>query len=284
LSPDNDDELRRSIEALTAAGGAKSDRDEALPVIDRLLAALEEGRVRAAEPWGDGWRINAWVKRGILLAFRVGQDRGHDIGPAFHFRDRDTLPTWSPNVADRNVRIVPGGSAVRRGVFLGDGVVVMPPAYVNVGAWVGEGSMVDSHVLVGSCAQVGQGVHLSAAAQIGGVLEPVRAMPVVVEDGVFVGGGCGIYEGTRVEAGAVLAPGVVLTRAVPVYDLVRGEVYRAGPEAPLIVPKGAVVVPGSRPARGAFARAEGLHLQTPVITKYRDDGTAAALALEDALR
>ena len=228
--------------------------------------------------------LATWVKEGILLAFRHGADGAGGLPPYFHFRDRETLPTWSPDGCGRSIRIVPGGTTVRRGAHLGDGVVVMPPAYVNVGAYVGPGTMVDSHALVGSCAQIGRGVHLSAAVQIGGVLEPVGALPVIVEDHVFAGGGVGIYEGTRVGARAVLAPGVILTRALPLYDLVRERVYRAEPGKPLLVPGGAVVVPGARSAGGAFAESHGLRLQAPVIVKYRDAGTDAALALEEALR
>jgi len=260
-------------------------REQALPVVAALLDALEGGELRAAQPVeGGGWRVNRWVKQGILLAFRVGANRGEVVPPTFHFRDRDTLPTWNPNTVTRSVRVVPGGTSVRRGAHLADGVVVMPPAYVNVGAWVGEGSMVDSHALVGSCAQLGRNVHLSAAAQIGGVLEPIGALPVVVEDDVFVGGNCGIYEGTRVSRGAVLAPGVILTRAVPVFDLVHETVLRASTERPLVIPPRAIVVPGSRPARGEFAAQSGVQLHTPVIVKFRDETTDSALALEEALR
>ena len=278
----SDQDLRLAIREV--AGRPDPDRDEALPLVERLLEALEEGRVRAAEPRDGEWRVQRWVKLGILLGFRVGLDVAFELPPVLHFRDRDTFPTWDPNESPRRVRIVPGGSSVRRGAFVGDGVVVMPPAFINVGAYVGAGSMIDSHALVGSCAQVGEGVHLSAAVQLGGVLEPVGALPVIVEDNAFVGGGCMVFEGTRVGAGAVLAPGVVLTRAVSIFDLVREEIYRAGAESPLVVPPGAVVVPGARPARGTFAAREGLTLQTPVITKYRDPGTDAALALEEALR
>ena len=258
-------------------------REVALPLVDGLLTALEEGRVRAAEPTADGWRVCRWVKQGILLGFRVGKDRDQDLPPTFHFRDRDTFPTRRTSSGEGAPRIVPGGTSVRRGAYLGRGVVVMPPAYINVGAFVGEGTMVDSHALVGSCAQIGRGVHLSAAAQVGGVLEPIGGLPVIVEDGAFVGGGCGLYEGTRVGAGAVLAPGVVLTRAVSVYDLVHERVLRGG-EQPLTIPEAAVVVPGTRPARGKFAEARGIQLQTPVIVKYRDRTTDAALVLEEALR
>jgi 2,3,4,5-tetrahydropyridine-2-carboxylate N-succinyltransferase len=278
----NLDELRLAIEELAGAGDPPA--DSAAAVVGALLEALEAGEIRAASPVGDEWKVNPWVKQGVLLAFRVGANRGGALEPFFHFRDRETLPTWSPEGCGRNVRLVPGGTTVRRGAFLGDGVVVMPPAYVNVAAYVGEGSMVDSHALVGSCAQVGRNVHLSAAAQIGGVLEPVGALPVIVEDDVFVGGGAGVYEGTRVRRGAVLAPGVILTRAVPVFDLVRERVLRATAERPLTLPEGAVVVPGARPAAGSFAREHGLQLQAPLIVKYRDRSTDAALALEEALR
>jgi len=276
------DELRADVERLAA--DRAPDRKRGLPVLDRLLCALEAGVVRAAEPEGDGWRVNAWVKRGILLGFRLGRNVGGSLFPIFYFRDRDTFPTRDPTVDGGDVRIVPGGTTVRRGAHLGDGVVVMPPAYVNVGAWVGAGAMVDSHALVGSCAQIGKRVHLSAAAQIGGVLEPVGAAPVIVEDGAFVGGGCGVYEGVRVGAGAVLAPGVVLSGAVPVFDLVHETTIRPQQGSPLVIPRGAVLVPGSRPARGAFAAAEGLHMQAPLIVKYRDEDTAAALVLEEVLR
>jgi 2,3,4,5-tetrahydropyridine-2-carboxylate N-succinyltransferase len=276
------EELRTAIEDL--ATSAEPPPSRAKPVIEALLEALEDGRVRAAEPGPAGWQVNRWVKLGIVLAFRVGSNRSGGLPPWFHFRDRDTLPTWSPEGCPRDVRLVPGGTTVRRGAYLADGVVVMPPAYVNVGAFVDEGSMVDSHALVGSCAQVGRRVHLSAAAQVGGVLEPVGARPVILEDEVFVGGGAGVYEGTQVGHGAVIAPGVILTRSVPVYDLAREEILRAGPEIPLVIPERAVVVPGARPAAGEFGQAHGLQIQTPVIVKYRDSTTDVALALEDALR
>jgi 2,3,4,5-tetrahydropyridine-2-carboxylate N-succinyltransferase len=276
------DQLRRAIKKFAAQDDVTA--TAAAPVIEALLQALEDGLARAAEPGPAGWQVNRWVKQGILLAFRVGANRGGGLAPWFHFRDRENLPTWSPEGCSRNVRLVPGGTTVRRGAHLGDGVVVMPPAYVNIGAYVGQGSMVDSHALVGSCAQVGSGVHLSAAAQVGGVLEPVGALPVIIEDDVFVGGGAGIYEGTQVGAGAVLAPGVTLTRAVRVYDLVREESLHAAADRPLSIPARAVVVPGTRPATGEWGRAHGLQVQTPLIVKYRDRSTDAALALEDALR
>jgi 2,3,4,5-tetrahydropyridine-2-carboxylate N-succinyltransferase len=273
------DELRREIEQTSAL--AEPPRERSRLLVEALLAALERGELRAAEPSPVGeWSVNAWVKQGILLAFRVGQDRDFDLPPVFHFRDRDTLP---PRF-DAGARVVPGGTTIRRGSHVGRGVVVMPPAFVNVGAWVGEGTMIDSHALVGSCAQIGNRVHLSAGAQIGGVLEPIGALPVIVEDDVFVGGGCGLFEGVRVGAGAVLAPGVILTRSVPLYDLVREELLRADGNRPLSIPAGAVVVPGSRRASGSFAERHGLQLTAPVVVKYRDAGTDAALLLESALR
>lgn len=275
-------DLRETVERLAAR--EEPPGEEARKAVTELLRALEAGVVRAAEPGPDGWRACSWVKQGILLGFRLAANRVEDLPPVFHFRDRESFPTQDAVRGPRDVRIVPGGTTVRSGAFLGDGVVIMPPAYVNVGAFVGDGTMVDSHALVGSCAQLGRRVHLSAAAQIGGVLEPVGAVPVVVEDDAFVGGGCGVYEGTRVSRNAVLAPGVILTRATPLYDTVRDRIWRAEGDRPLIVPEGAVVVPGSRPAAGRLARRHGLHVQTPIVVKYRDGRTAAALELEDALR
>ena len=275
------DALRETIDRL--AGEVDPDRDDARAAVGSLLDALEAGTLRAAEPTPSGWIVNAWVKRGLLLAFRCGVNVGLAV-PPFHFRDRDTLPTQDPAAGGRNVRVVPGGSTVRRGAFLAEGVVVMPPAFVNVGAHVGAGTMIDSHALVGSCAQIGAHVHLSAAVQVGGVLEPQGAMPVIVEDDAFVGGGCGLDEGTRVGRGAVLAPGVVLTRAVTLYDLAQERTIVADGSGVLVVPERAVVVPGSRPAGGDWARARGLSLYAPVIVKYRDEQTDAAAALEEGLR
>jgi 2,3,4,5-tetrahydropyridine-2,6-dicarboxylate N-succinyltransferase len=241
--------------------------------VEELLAALESGEVRAATRDGDGtWQVHGWVKHGILTAFRVS-----DLVEMSGGVDKSLVPARTWSVAD-GVRVVPGGSAVRRGAHVARGVVVMPPSYVNIGGWVGADSMVDSHVLVGSCAQVGSGVHLSAAVQLGGVLEPVGARPVVVEDDAFVGAQCGLYEGVVVRSGAVLAPGVLLTSSTVLHDLVHGRTV-AGE-----VPEGAVVVPGSRPARGGYAETHGLSLYAPVIVKYRDAGTDAATLLEDALR
>ena len=256
---------------------------EARSVFERFLGGLERGEVRAAEPGPEGWRVNGWVKKGILLGFRLG--RVVELEPAgpLRFFDKDTLLPRRLALAD-GVRLVPGGSAVRSGAYVGPGVVVMPPAYVNVGAHVGEGSMIDSHALVGSCAQVGRRVHLSAGAMLGGVLEPVGALPVIVEDDVLVGGNCGIYEGTIVGRRAVLGSGVLLTGSVTVYDLPRRATYRRTADAPLRIPEGAVVVPGSRRLADPFAERHGLALATPVIVKYRDEKTDAAAALEEALR
>jgi 2,3,4,5-tetrahydropyridine-2-carboxylate N-succinyltransferase len=256
--------------------------------VDSLLGALERGAVRAAERDADGtWRAVPWVKRGILLGFRVGRIVDMSVQPqagvTLPFFDKHTYPPQPMTVAN-GVRLVPGGSSVRRGAYLAPGVVCMPPMYVNVGAWIGAGTMVDSHALVGSCAQIGERVHLSAAAQIGGVLEPVNASPVVIEDDVLVGGNCGVYEGTIVRAKAVLAAGVILTRGTPVYDLVHERVYRATADHPLEIPAGAVVVPGARQVAAGWGAEQGLSLQTPVIVKYRDERTDLATALEGWLR
>ena len=274
--------LSEQVEALFALPAEALGAD-ARAVFDAFLAGLEGGAIRAAEPGPEGWRVNGWVKKGILLGFRLG--RVVELPPAgpLRFFDKDTFPPRRLTVAD-GVRVVPGGSAVRSGAYLGPGVVVMPPAYVNVGAWVGEGSMIDSHALVGSCAQVGRRVHLSAGAMLGGVLEPVGALPVIVEDDVLVGGNCGVYEGTIIGRRAVLGSGVLLTGSVTVYDIPRQATYRRGPDAPLRIPEGAVVVPGSRRASAGFAERHGLHLYTPIIVKYRDEKTDASAALEEALR
>jgi len=250
----------------------------------RLLDALASGEVRAAERDADGeWHANAWVKQGILLGFRLGVVEDRSMDGTFRFFDKDTLPGRPTTLADK-VRLVPGGTTVRHGAYLASGVICMPPAFVNIGAYVDEGTMIDSHALVGSCAQIGKRVHLSAAAQVGGVLEPINATPVIVEDDVLVGGGCGIYEGTVVRARAVLAPGTVLTGSTPVFDIVREKVYRRGPGGTLEIPAGAVVVPGARALKNRAAEQWGLSLYAPVIVKYRDERTDAATLLEEALR
>ena len=268
------------------AAGAAADRERARDVFARLRAALSAGDVRAAEPdpsTPSGWRVNAWVKQGILLGFRFGDvvDMSADHGK-WPFFDKDTMPLKRFDAAS-GVRMVPGGSTVRDGAFLAPGVVCMPPMYVNVGAYVGSGTMIDSHALVGSCAQIGQRVHVSAAAQIGGVLEPVGALPVIVEDEVLVGGNCGVYEGAIVKRRAVLASGTVLTGSTPLYDLPNGRIIEPS-NGPLIVPEGAVVVPGTRPVSSGMGRTWGLAVATPVIVKYRDEKTDARTALEEWIR
>ncbi len=249
-----------------------------------LREALEAGEVRAAEPDAGsptGWRVNAWVKQGILLGFRLGTMEA--LGKDLSFVDKHTYPARR-FTAEQGIRLVPGGSSVRAGAYLARGVVAMPPMYVNAGAYVDEGTMIDSHALVGSCAQIGKRVHLSAAAQIGGVLEPVNASPVILEGDVLVGGNCGVYEGTIVRRRAVLAAGTVLTRGTPVYDVVRGKVLRAEGDQPLIIPEGAVVVPGARGISRGQGAEWGLSVYTPVIVKYRDEKTELSAALEEVLR
>jgi 2,3,4,5-tetrahydropyridine-2-carboxylate N-succinyltransferase len=299
--------------------------DEFYQAFDELKAALNAGRVRAAEPDASsptGWKVNTWVKKGILLGFRIGRvvEMASDPSPvppggtpspqgrglaskarnaglkagatvtggnsgaaAWQFRDKHTFPL-KRIPAEQNVRVVPGGSSIRDGCYIGKGVVCMPPMYVNVGAYVDDGALIDSHALVGSCAQVGKRVHVSAAAQIGGVLEPIGAMPVIIEDDVLVGGNCGVYEGTIVKQGAVLAAGTIITGSTPVYDLVRDTVYRREGEQPLVIPAGAVVVPGARAVTKRRGRELGISLYTPVIIKYRDEKTDQAVRLEELLR
>ena len=281
-------ELERRVEALWESGAKSPAGADTEATVSALLDALERGEVRAAvHGGGEGaqWTAVPWVKRGILCAFRVGEVREMAPAPgaAFPFFDKHTLPVRTYALGD-GVRLVPGGSSERRGAYLAPGVVCMPPMYVNVGAHVGAGTMIDSHALVGSCAQVGERVHLSAAAQIGGVLEPVNAAPVVIEDDVIVGGNTGVFEGTVVREGAVLAAGVVLTRGTPVYDLVRETIHRATPGSPLVIPPRAVVVPGARNVKGGWAAAHGLALQAPVIVKYRDEKTDLSTMLEQWLR
>lgn len=283
--------LQQEIERYFAAGAAAIGEPAALEAFTRLRGELSSGRVRSAEPDPAaplGWRVNAWVKQGILLGFRIGQlvaFGNHDLS----FVDKGTFPARS-FAPEQGIRIVVGGSSVREGAYLARGVICMPPMYVNVGAYVDEGTLVDSHALVGSCAQIGRRVHLSAAAQVGGVLEPVNANPVIIEDDALVGGNCGIYEGTIVRRGAVLAAGTVLTRGTPVYDIVNGIIHKAEPSGtnaeakPLVIPAGAVVVPGSRAITRGRASEWGLSLYAPVIVKYRDDKTDLSATLEDLLR
>jgi len=276
------DDLAGRILAYSAAPSRDAMPAGAIEAVNELLDALERGEVRAAQKQPDGtWTAVRWVKTGILLGFRLGDLR--EYPGTLPFVDKHTYPVRA-FTSDKNVRIVPGGSSVRRGAYLAPGVVCMPPMYVNVGAYVGRGTMVDSHALIGSCAQIGENCHVSAAAQIGGVLEPVNAAPVVVEDDVLVGGNCGVYEGTIVRQKSVLAAGVILTRGTPVFDLVKETVYHGSAESPLEIPEGAVVVPGSRAIRSGWGADQGLGLQAPVIVKYRDEKTDLATTLETLLR
>jgi 2,3,4,5-tetrahydropyridine-2-carboxylate N-succinyltransferase len=245
--------------------------------------ALTSGEIRAAEKIDGKWKVNVWVKQGILLGFRLGEIAQMGSGECLSFVDKDTFPARKFTAADK-VRVVPGGSSARLGAYIAPSVICMPPMFINVGAYVDEGTMVDSHALVGSCSQIGKRVHLSAAAQIGGVLEPVNATPVIIEDDVLVGGNCGVYEGTLVRSRAVLGAGTILTRSTPLYDLVRGEVYRASDEKPLEVPENAVVVPGSRAVNKGKAEEWGISLYAPVIVKYRDEKTERGVELEEWLR
>jgi len=254
-------------------------------LFDAFKQALNEGRIRAAEPDAaspTGWRVNAWVKKGILLGFRIGRAIDMSI-MTLAFRDKHTYPLRQFD-ADAALRIVPGGSSIRDGCYIGQGVTCMPPMYINAGAYVDDGTMIDSHALVGSCAQVGKRCHISAASQIGGVLEPVGALPVIIEDDVLVGGNCGVYEGTVVKRGAVLGTGTILNRSTPVYDLVRGVVLRAEGDDPLVIPPEAVAIAGARAVTKGPGKEWGISVYTPVIVKYRDEKTGARIQLEDLLR
>jgi 2,3,4,5-tetrahydropyridine-2-carboxylate N-succinyltransferase len=279
------DLLRRSVERFADAGGELDDgaRAEAREVVDALLDALETGLVRAAVPDGEGWRTEAWVKRGVLLGFRIGEIVEMAPAGTMVFRDKETFP---PRAAEglSAVRIVPGGTAIRRGAYVGDGTILMPPAYVNVGAYVGPSSMIDSHALVGSCAQLGTGIHLSAGAQIGGVLEPPGAVPVVVEDGAFIGALSAVLEGVRVRRGAVIGAGVILTASTPVFDVSDERRVVPGDDGILEIPENAVVIAGTRPLSAPWAREQGLAGAAALIVKRRDEKTDARAALEEALR
>jgi 2,3,4,5-tetrahydropyridine-2-carboxylate N-succinyltransferase len=280
--------LKEQIETYYAQDWKTLDRAAAVRAFNEFKFFLNGGEIRAAQRTTDpavagGWIVNEWVKKGILLGFRLGELIDLSLNEQFRYFDKSTFPLKKLSL-EHQVRVVPGGTTIRDGVFLGKNVVIMPPAYINVGAFVDEGTLIDSHALVGSCAQIGKRVHISAGAQIGGVLEPVGAMPVIVEDDVLVGGNCGVYEGTVVKRRAVLGAGVVLTGSMPLYDLVKETVYRRTPTTPLVVPEGAVVVQGSRPLSTPFARQQQIALYTPVIIKYRDEKTDAATALEESLR
>ena len=282
--PDSISQLKSAIEAL-AGSSSIPNATEARLLFSDFRACLTRGEIRAAEKTKGRWTVNPWVKQGILLGFRLGELKEMSDGDVLNFIDKDTFPARRLTLADR-VRVVPGGSSIREGAYVAPSVVCMPPMYINVGAYVDEGTMVDSHALVGSCAQIGKRVHISAAAQLGGVLEPINASPVIIEDDVLIGGNCGVYEGTLVRSRAVLGAGTILTRSTPLYDLPKGEVYRASADVPLEVPEGAVVVPGSRAVTKGKGKAEewGLSLYTPVIVKYRDAKTESGIELEDWLR
>ncbi|MGO9520498.1 MAG: 2,3,4,5-tetrahydropyridine-2,6-dicarboxylate N-succinyltransferase [Candidatus Korobacteraceae bacterium] len=276
-------ELQQRIESLYAIGPDAAKFPGATEVFSQFRDALSAGAIRAAEKRDGHWQTNTWVKQGILLGFRIGKLAESGDPRVLSFVDKDTYPARHFSAAD-NVRVVPGGSSVRCGAYVAPSVVCMPPMYINVGAYVDEGTMVDSHALVGSCAQIGKRVHISAAAQIGGVLEPINASPVIIEDDVLIGGNCGVYEGTQIGARAVLGAGVILTRSTPLFDTVKGEIYRATEREPLCVPEGAVVVPGARAITKGKAAEWGLSLYTPVIVKYRDERTDRGVELEDMLR
>ena len=273
--------LRQEIERLFSTADIQR-TPATLGLFQQFRDALSAGKIRAAEKRDGQWRANAWVKQGILLGFQLSEPSETGSG-VLTFVDKDTFPPRNFRAED-GVRVVPGGSAIRQGAYVAPSVICMPPMYINVGAYVDEGTLVDSHALVGSCAQIGKRVHLSAAAQIGGVLEPVNAAPVIIEDDVLVGGNCGVYEGTLVRSRAVLGAGTILTRSTPLYDLVRNQIYRAEKDSPLVVPENAVVVPGSRAIKRGLAAEWGLSLYAPVIVKYRDQKTDAAIELEDLLR
>jgi 2,3,4,5-tetrahydropyridine-2-carboxylate N-succinyltransferase len=274
--------LKSAIERL-AATETTGRTTEARQIFLEFREQLTRGKIRAAEKINGEWHVNIWVKQGILLGFRIGELSETGANAGFSFVDKDTFPARRFTIKD-HVRLVPGGSSVREGAYVAPSVICMPPMFINVGAYVGEGTMVDSHALVGSCAQIGKRVHLSAATQIGGVLEPVNATPVIIEDDVLVGGNCGVFEGTLVRARAVLGAGTILTRSTPLYDIVRGEIYRAADDKPLEVPENAVVVPGSRALKKGHAAEWGLSLYAPVIVKYRDEKTDQRIELEEWLR
>jgi len=278
--------LKDQIELHYAQDVKTIDKPSALRAFNELKFFLNGGEVRAANRSSEaknGWIVHGWVKKGILLGFRLGELTDFSEKEHFHYFDKSTYPL-KRLTTDHNIRLVPGGSSIRDGAYVAKGVVIMPPAYINVGAYVDEGTMIDSHALVGSCAQVGKRVHLSAACQIGGVLEPIGALPVIIEDDVFVGGQCGVYEGTIVRRRAVLGAGVVLTGSSRLFDIPNKRIYTRTKDSPLIIPEGAVVVQGSRSLEGTFATSNGLSISTPIIIKYRDEKTDASTALEESLR
>lgn len=276
--------LEHDIEKYFSAGELNTpDKKKAMAAFKEMVKLLNAGTVRSAEKTGGVWKANTWVKKGILLGFRLGKNKDMSIYKQMLFFDKDTLPIKPMKLSD-GVRIVPGGSTIRTGAYIGKGVICMPPMYVNIGAYVDDNSLIDSHALVGSCAQLGKKIHLSAAAQIGGVLEPINSVPVIIEDEVMIGGNSGIYEGTIVQRRAVIGAGCIITGSTPVYDTVKGKVYRKTKDEPLVIPEGAVVVAGSRPLVNQYGIENHLSVYTPVIIKYRDEKTDAGTALEESLR
>ena len=262
---------------------SKKEAGKAEMVFKELLKLLNKGKVRSAEKINGEWKANQWVKKGILLGFRIGKLKDNSIDKSFRYFDKHTLKLKSIKLSD-NIREVPGGSSIRDGCYIGKGVICMPPMYINIGAYVDDNTLIDSHALVGSCAQLGKNIHLSAAAQIGGVLEPINSVPVIIEDDVMIGGNAGIYEGTIVKRRAVIGAGCVITGSTPVYDTVKGLVYKKTKEGPLIIPENAVVVAGSRPLKSQYGIENNLSIYTPIIIKYRDEKTDASTALEESLR
>lgn len=259
------------------------DKKKALEAFKEMVRLLNKGKVRSAEKQNNIWRANQWVKKGILLGFRLGKLKDMSIDKNYRFYDKHTLPLKPLKIAE-GVRVVPGGSSIRTGCYIGKGVICMPPMYVNIGAYVDDNTLIDSHALVGSCAQLGKKIHLSAAAQIGGVLEPINSVPVIIEDEVMIGGNSGIYEGTIVQRRAVIGAGCIITGSTPVYDTVKGKIYKKTKDEPLVIPEGAVVVAGSRPLKSQYGIENNLSIYTPVIIKYRDEKTDVSTALEESLR
>ncbi|MCC6865093.1 MAG: 2,3,4,5-tetrahydropyridine-2,6-dicarboxylate N-succinyltransferase [Ignavibacteria bacterium] len=276
--------LEQDIEKYFSTAELKpSEKNKAISAFKEMVKLLNNGEVRSAEKTNGKWKANSWVKKGILLGFKLGKNKDMSIDRQLFFFDKDTLPVKSMKVND-GVRIVPGGSSIRSGAYIGKGVICMPPMYINIGAYIDDNSLIDSHALVGSCAQLGKKIHLSAAAQIGGVLEPINSVPVIIEDEVMIGGNSGIYEGTIVQKRAVIGAGCIITGSTPVYDTVKGKIYRKSKEEPLVIPEGAVVVAGSRALQNEYGLEKNLSVYTPVIIKYRDEKTDAATALEESLR
>lgn len=275
--------LKRQIEQLYAQPAQENYSEEYYAIFNQFKDQLNNGSIRIAEKQGNDWIVHDWVKKGVLLGFRIGSLKDYSVNDQFKYFDKDTYPLKTMGLNNK-VRIVPGGSSVRDGCYVSSGVVCMPPMYINAGAYIDAGTMIDSHALVGSCAQIGKNVHISAAAQIGGVLEPIGALPVIIEDDVLIGGNCGVYEGAVIRKGAIIGSGVILTGSTPVYDLINKTIYRKSGNKPLEIPENAVVIAGSRRINNDWAEQHGLSIYTPIIVKYRDDKTDKAVELEDWLR